>query len=68
MGAHRQVISSLVRTVEQLQETAVGRQEEGYDSPSSGVGSLTVRQEEGYDSPSSGVGSLKVNPTSCSRP
>ena len=45
------MISSLERTVEQLQETAVGRQEEGYDSPSSGVGSLKVRQEEGYDSP-----------------
>ena len=52
--------------MEQLQETAVGRQEEGYDSPSSGVGSLKVRQEEGYDSPSSGVGSLKVHSTSCS--
>lgn len=42
----RLVISSLERTVEQLQETAVGRQEEGYDSPSSGVGSLKVDLEE----------------------
>lgn len=45
----RFVISELERTVEQLQETAVAREErraEEEDSPSSGVGSLRVDLEE----------------------